>query len=487
MDIHIAVKEILAQYGLELIRDSKLVNYLADVNCFAEFHSAKNILKELLTSYGENIFSIKIHNEPYELELIKYRSEFSKAHGYQIEIINYLFDSISYGLSWENNADYSLKKLRNTHSYSEKTSKSNNRLRFFANLYHYFGINVTCIKGKPEDKVTYLYDDPVTGVELRHPFKEPSDSNWKSFFDEEQDVDYISDQDWEEASGIGAVIGYNGLRALDFDDVYFLNPNHRNLEIFGLYVNKVLDLLNLPSDYQWVVKSGSGCGFHIIFKTKEISDLGCDSVGFVPSEKSIKECGRFARMELRWKDHLVLPPSKSIGYYDDDLLYFPECQWYTFYHGNFPNYAPKEVEIGNLNNLLNYFSSVISKVSYVGTAPIIGNKKLTTNIDSWGGNHIQFKATENWAKACQSNDNEEYVTYLLKDSYKKPDNLQKAVEILRRYNSAISHYNLASLIANNKIEGTKSEAMTHFSIAQQCKDIDVEAIDLLKRDVERMK
>ena len=125
MDIHIAVKEILAQYGLELIRDSKLVNYLADVNCFAEFHSAKNILKELLTSYGENIFSIKIHNEPYELELIKYRSEFSKAHGYQIEIINYLFDSISYGLSWENNADYSLKKLRNTHSYSEKTSKSN--------------------------------------------------------------------------------------------------------------------------------------------------------------------------------------------------------------------------------------------------------------------------------------------------------------------------------------------------------------------------
>ena len=136
---------------------------------------------------------------------------------------------------------------------------------------------------------------------------------------------------------------------------------------------------------------------------------------------------------------------------------------------------------------MNYFSSVISKVSYVGTAPIIGNKKLTTNIDSWGGNHIQFKATENWAKACQSNDNEEYVTYLLKDSYKKPDNLQKAVEILRRSNSAISHYNLASLIANNKIEGTKSEAMTHFSIAQQCKDIDVEAIDLLKRDVERMK
>ncbi len=487
MDIHIALKEILVKYGIELVRSNILVNYLADENCFHEFRSAKNILKEILTSYGESIFSIKIKDKPHELELIKYKSEFSKAHGYQTEIVNYLFDCISYGLSWDNTVAFSLKKLRETNLGIEKASKSNNKLLFYANLYHYFGINITCIKGRPEDKVTYLYDDPITGVELRHPFKEPSDPNWKNYFNEEQDIDYIHNQDWENASGIGAVIGFNGLRALDFDDVYFLNPNHRNIEKFDLFVGKVLDLLNLPSDYQWVVKSGSGCGFHVIFKTKDISDLQCDSVGFVPSHKAISEYGRFERLELRWKDHLVLPPSKSIGYYDENLLYFPECQWYMYYHGNFPNYAPQEVTIDSLNNLLNYLSSVVSMATYVGSAQIIGHKKLTTKIDSWGGDHIEFKATENWAKACSSNDSEELVLYLLRDTYKQPERLRKAVEMLKDSDTPISHYNLASLIANNIIEGTKTEAKNHYRIAQECKDIEQEDVKTLEYYIERMK
>ena len=58
MDIHIAVKEILAQYGLELIRDSKLVNYLADVNCFAELNSKKNILKEIISFFGARLLTL---------------------------------------------------------------------------------------------------------------------------------------------------------------------------------------------------------------------------------------------------------------------------------------------------------------------------------------------------------------------------------------------------------------------------------------------
>lgn len=485
-DIHIAIREVLDMYGLELIRNNLLTNYLADVNCFSEFRSAKNILKEVFLSYGDTLYDLKVNNKPYETLIAKFKGDFCNSHGYQLELVNYLFDCISYGLYWDNNVEYSLKKLRETHLGVDKTNKSNNRLLFYANLYHYFGINVTCIKGKPGDKVTYLHDDPWTGIELRHPFKEPSDPNWKDFFDEEQDIDYIQKQEWDDASGIGAVIGYKGLRALDFDILDVLNINHSNLEKFDKFVTKVLGLLQLPLDYQWVVRSGSGDGCHIIFRTKEISDLECDSVGFVPSQKSVKEFGKFERMELRWKDHLVLPPSKSIGYYNESLLYFPDYQWYQFYHGNFPNYIPMEVEIDNLNNLLNYFSSIVSRTAYVGWAHIIGHKKLTTKIDSWGGEHIEFKITENWAKECSSNDREEYVTYLLSDTDNKPERLKKAVEILRKSDTAVSHFNLASLIAHKKIQGTKTEAIRHFSIAQEATEIDKEEIDMLRKDIERM-
>ena len=181
MDIHTALKEVITNYGVELVRSSVLVNYLADKKCFNEFRSAKSILKEIITSYGENIYMLKLNNHPYEPELLKYKSDFSKTKGYQKEIVNYLFECISYGLLWENNVDFTLKKLRETHLGVEKAGNSNNRLLFYANLYNYFGINVTCIQGKPEDKETYLYEDPWSSTEIRHPFKEPSDPDWKFF------------------------------------------------------------------------------------------------------------------------------------------------------------------------------------------------------------------------------------------------------------------------------------------------------------------
>ena len=57
---------------------------------------------------------------------------------------------------------------------------------------------------------------------------------------------------------------------------------------------------------------------------------------------------------------------------------------------------------------------------------------------------------------------------------------------MRKSNTAISHYNLASLIASKKTQGTKTEAMTHFSIAQKAREIDKDEIDMLRNDIERM-
>lgn len=486
MDIHVAIEQVLRKYGLKLIHETILVNYLADYNCFKEFRSASNILKEIIICYGHALYDIKSNGDSYNLVITKYKTDFHKNYGYQMEMIDYLFDCLLYGLSLENNVESSLKKLRETHLSSERIKKVDNNLLFYANLYHFFGMNVTCIMGKPEDKISYLYDDPWNGTIICHPFKEPCDTNWKIYFDEEQDIDYIQKQDWNEASGIGAVIGFGGLRALDFDVLNILSESLSGGNKLEKYIKKVLLLLKLPHDYQWVVRSGSGYGLHIIFRTKEINDFTYDSVAFIPT-KTITEKGEgFERLELRWKDHLVLPPSKSSGYYDESFM-VPECEWYRFYWGRFPNYSPMTVDINNLNNLLNYFSSNIDVVTYAGSARILGHEKLTTEIDSWGGSHLRFRATEKWALECGSpNGNEEYVTWLLSNSYKRPDLIDKAVELLKNSNSAISHYNLASLIAHKVIEGNKSEAMSHFVIAKDSNILRQIDINVLKYAIDSM-
>ena len=485
-DIHIAIREVLDMYGLELIRNNLLTNYLADGNCFSEFRSAKNILREILSSYGGSIYDLKVNNKSYETILAKIKSDFSKSHGYQIELIDYLFDSISYGLYWDNDVNFRLKKLRQTHLNTFKEKKKESPFLFYANLYHHFGINITRIKGIVPDKTYYLvYHENLRKDETRRTFKHPTDPDWKRFFTEEQDIEYINSQDWDDATGIGMVTGFNQIRALDFDYLQMLRDSAYGGQALDDYIHKILSILKLPNDYQWVTRSGSGSGIHIIFKCKDIDDFDCNTVSFEPSI-NIKNKGEgFDRLELRWKAHLVLPPSISIGFYDDTFM-IPECERYWFHSGNFPYYSPMDVLVDDLNNLLNYFSSTVMKVAYVGIAPIIGHYKITSEIDSYGGGNIRFKATEKWAKACSSNDNEEYVTYLLSDTYKKPERLNKAVEILKKSNTAISHYNLASLIANKKIQGTKTEAMTHYSIAQKAIEINKEEIDMLRKDIERI-
>ena len=485
-DIHTALRDVLDMYGLELIRNNLLTNYLADLNCFSELHSAKNILREILSIYGESIYEMKVDNSSYQTILLKYKNDFAKSHGYQLELVDYLFDCISYGLEWDNNANTTLNRLRQTHLNTFKEKKKESPFAFYANLYHHFGINITHIKGNVPDKRYYLeYHESLRSEKTRRTFKHPTDSDWKRFFTEEQDIEYINSLDWDDATGIGMVTGFNQIRALDFDYLQMLRDSVYGGQTLDDYIHKILSILKLPNDYQWVTRSGSGSGIHVIFKCKDIDDFDCNTVSFEPSMNIKKKGEGFERLELRWKAHLVLPPSISIGFYDDTFM-IPACERYWFHSGNFPCYSPMEVVVDDLNNLLNYFSSVVMKVAYVGAAPIIGHYKITSEIDSYSGGNIRFEATEKWAKACSSNDNEEYVTYLLSDTYKKPERIIKAVEILRKSNTAISHYNLASLIASKKTQGTKTEAMTHFSIAQKAREIDKDEIDMLRNDIERM-
>ena len=144
---------------------------------------------------------------------------------------------------------------------------------------------------------------------------------WDIWQKEKQSTEDIEEMNWNNATGLGAVMGINDLRLFDLDGV-------ENPEI----VEMILTELELPEDYTWVVQSGSGEGFHIYFRSKVTHPVlinqdtplkrGLDTLGgekavykfkmkpVSPSESRGEAEGYCKHIELRWKDcQTALPPS----------------------------------------------------------------------------------------------------------------------------------------------------------------------------------
>ena len=200
----------------------------------------------------------------------------------------------------------------------------------YANYYYNFGFNVTCITGiRTEFNVTD-----------RTLLKAPN-HEWIHFQNTRQSLETLRSYDWDKAVGLGVVLGYNNLRALDIDGCTDFNA-----------VYHFLDSLLLPHDYSWIVKSGSREGFHILFFCEQHKfNIIKDRVkAFKPNNEHSE---LFKHVELRWQGHLVLPPSVH-----------PSTMGYEFFNDT-PNRIPLEVELENLYNLLSYFCCRISKNSSV--------------------------------------------------------------------------------------------------------------------------
>jgi len=153
----------------------------------------------------------------------------------------------------------------------------------YAIIYHQqFGFNVLPIRGK---KPTILWD------------------KWQS---EKQVEDDIEKMEWTNSTGVGVSLGLDDLRLLDIDAV-------EDYEI----LDKLLEDLELPNKYPWVVQSGSGEGFHISIRSpsptlpegKGVLDrLGGDKAVY---KLQMKEKGFCKHIELRWKNcQTVFPPSR---------------------------------------------------------------------------------------------------------------------------------------------------------------------------------
>jgi len=166
-----------------------------------------------------------------------------------------------------------------------------NYLKLFASYYyHNMGFNITHIC--PEANIKRDKDRFIK----KNPYKSSSNdrTNFEYF---RQGFQELESFDWKNAKGIGTVAGFNGLRALDFDG-----------SADAKFIEKVLILLKLPLDYEWVVRSGSQNGFHIIFFCGNFSYAGYKRrlKRYFPNEiyKSKFKC-----LDYIWYNHLILPPS----------------------------------------------------------------------------------------------------------------------------------------------------------------------------------
>ncbi len=206
-------------------------------------------------------------------------------------------------------------------------------LRQFAICYFNFGFNVTHIV--PQKQLN-------ENGEYEYILKKPS-HEIESLLKKKQSLEEVLSFKWEEATGIGAVMGFNNLRSVDIDGC--------TNEIF---IFEFLNKIGLPNDYEWVVKTGSQNGFHIIFYAD-------DHAFHVPKSKirslyPIKEyLPFFEHLELRWTNHIVLPPSLYIS-----------GKKYEFLTGRMPLNPPNKVDISVFHHYMRSICQSNSATDEIG-------------------------------------------------------------------------------------------------------------------------
>jgi hypothetical protein len=161
-------------------------------------------------------------------------------------------------------------------------------------------------------------------------FKHPG-HNWDYLSYERQSRNDLTGSNWNNVTGIGAVLGYNNLRALDIDSCNDIN-----------FVLQLLDILNLPNKYRWTIRSGSKNGFHILFVCEDENTKLSDPIRIAFSSNKYHK-RFFKKIEFRWEKHIVLPPSVHESGYE-----------YEFLFGE-PSEIPINVEIDKLKLIIDQY------------------------------------------------------------------------------------------------------------------------------------
>lgn len=509
MVLHYIIKKIISEYGNIIVSDLRLYNILMDINAFEyESESTSFVLKQVSLLRGKDILESKKQSLPATVTINQYVKFISNKCGFAENQVRYIIESIAYGIGW----------IKHLNSYELRPVGFEQRLNISAYIYNIMGINITQIQGSERLKETYDWYSEVyyRKEEFFNSFKNPVEGNWKDYITIHQDKNYISNLCWKGKTGLGIICGYNNIRAIDIDDLgcfegcgyeFWSNPRERPNNKFDSFIEYCLYLLNLPKDYQWVVRSGSGHGIHIIFKCEDIDGLKLEIAAF-PSKKiednldfnlsgmyfdykkNVEE--DFKRLELYWKGHLVASPSIGDGYerFENNSPYEPNHNKYDFVNTNnrIPLEEPTTISIDDIDNLLSELCGKVTtkwheysetKKDYSKFYQIV---KLENTKDSMGG-YYHFKDELAWLENCNSSEgiNSLGVYHVLEKQY------DKARLCFKRANSDFAHYNIAEMILFGYVKGSKYDALEHYKLCADSKRIYKDDLDKMKQYISDFK
>lgn len=194
-------------------------------------------------------------------------------------------------------------------------------IKSHAYYFYKLGLNVTCISD-----IINEYNSKADNIYLKAP-----NHSWEHLSTERQSLEEFNSYSWDTATGFGLATGFHDLITIDLDNC---TPE---------FLIKVLDFFSLPHDYEWVVLSGSGKGFHVYlfidgfkenFKTETVIRL-------FPKYQFENEV---EKVELLIRLHSILPPSIH-----------PSNNKYQFVNCIEPKTIPKNISITKLLVFANYF------------------------------------------------------------------------------------------------------------------------------------
>nr|WP_320119539.1 exonuclease domain-containing protein [uncultured Marinifilum sp.] len=198
----------------------------------------------------------------------------------------------------------------------------------YALHFHKLGLNATCISNELTEH--NFYNKNILKVPCH---------KWKDLRTRRQSIDELKKYPWTDSTGVGIVAGFKNIHVLDLDGC-------TNYSI----VEEILSYLELPADYEWVIQSGSLCGYHIYFYSDKIDVQEDDDV--VSSYATKQEYEHlFDKIELLWSTHAVLPPSlHNTG------------NKYEFVNCRIPSETPLEIDISNFNKIKEKYLDRVKEV-----------------------------------------------------------------------------------------------------------------------------
>lgn len=351
----------------------------------------------------------------------------------------------------------------------------------FAKIYLKHGFTITTIEGKEDDR-----------------------QSWKKDITHITNTSTLSQTALENCTGIGIMLGENSdIRALDFDNLNASISEDIKAVIKGKeqkgylwdFLNGVLNMLGLPLDYPWIVFSGSHKGLHIIFRCNELDKTSSiTSCSFQEPEYYTEKQCNFERVELRWKCHLVLPPSLNLSVDAES----GEHNRYVFAKNLVPLQAPSKVSIDGINKYLtNMCGKIIVQDNYhcVSTnlpLALVYKNLVYSHTSSGRFTSLTMDKGEyvEWLKKCIDDDSLNTLGVYYSLGWGVECNLDIARNYFEKANNDASNFNLAMLISCGCLNGTIDNIKMHLDKIDFDKSLILPAIsnyrDMINSNVSKL-